>query len=95
MIFAKIKYEGKYTTRHNEIVEIAKRHFNRIKFGYQADSWVWIYIGDRMVAIDSFSSEKHWVKSEWDGPHVDIVIDVLKKYYELEILDEPELEPHE
>ncbi len=45
--------------------------------------------GDDKVAIDTFSSMKHQVKSYTHGPHVQRAIDVLRAKYDVEVLDPP------
>jgi hypothetical protein len=51
--------------------------------------------GAERVAIDTFSSMKHQVKSHKAGLHVQEVINALLKKYNLHIYEKPEVEGHE
>jgi hypothetical protein len=96
MIFAELQYEQDYSAMHFELVDYLKSFFPNIQHGLQGDSWIWIFEGDEKVAIDSFSSMKHQVKS--DTPESDLieqVIATLSERYKLARYDDPELEPHE
>ena len=96
MIFAELKYERDYSDLHFELVEYLQSKFPDIEHGLQGDSWVWIFAGDEKVAVDTFSSMKHQVKSEqWNGGLVRQVIATLSERYKLTEFDEPEFEPHE
>lgn len=74
---------------------LLRRHFSRVESGQQADSWFWILDGGEKVAVDTFTSMKHQVKSASPGAHVDAVLDVLRGSYALQPCDPPELEGHE
>ena len=96
MIFAEMQYEQDYSEMHFELVEYLKNNFSDIQHGLQGDSWIWIFEGDEKVALDSFSSMKHQVKSEMlDSDLIEQVIATLSKRYKLTRYDDPELEPHE
>ncbi|MDC1287623.1 hypothetical protein N8198_07045 [Gammaproteobacteria bacterium] len=96
MIFAEMQYEQDYSEMHFELVEYLKSKFPDIQHGLQGDSWIWIFEGDEKVAIDSFSSMKHQIKSESsDSDLIEQVIATLSERYKLAIYDDPELEPHE
>lgn len=95
MIFAELEYEQDYSALHDELVAFLNRSFSNVQSGLQGDSWIWILDGGEKVAIDTFSSMKHQVKSATNGPHVQKVIDALKSRYKLRILDIPEPEGHE
>lgn len=96
MIFAELQYEQHYSEIHFELVEYLKSKFPNIEHGLQGDSWIWIFAGDERVAVDSFSSMKHQVKSDHlNSSLVKEVIGTLSEKYELTKLDEPKLEPHD
>ena len=95
MIFAKLLYSEHYNSLHEVLHDELKQRFSKVEEGIQCDSWIWIWFGDRKVAVDTFTSMTHEVKSEMAGAHVTEVIEFLKKNYSLEVYDEPELEPHE
>jgi hypothetical protein len=95
MIFADLKYKGHYADRHNEILSLLKAHFLRVDTGLQCDSWIWVWVDGEKVAIDSFSSMKHQVKSSRPGKHVEEAIAVLKEQFELVIHPSPKIESHE
>lgn len=96
MIFAELRYEADYSDIHFELVEYLRLSFPKLESGLQGDSWIWIYDADEKVAIDTFSSMKHQVKSEsTEGQLVKRVMDVLSAQYELTEYERPELEPHE
>lgn len=96
MIFAELKYEQDYGAIHDELVEYLEASFSNIQHGLQGDSWIWIFNGDEKVAIDTFSSMTHQVKSDNPkGVLLEQVITSLSERYMLARYDEPELEPHE
>jgi hypothetical protein len=89
-IFAELKYPDRYEDFHDELVAFVRTRFANVESGIQGDSWIWIMDGGEMVALDTFSSMKHQVKSPKPGPHVEQVIDALREEFELTIFDEPE-----
>lgn len=95
MIFAEMIYDGEYGELHGELLSLLIRAFRNVESGHQGDSYIWVLDGAERVAIDTFSSMKHQVKSPRPGPHVQAVIDVLRRKYELRIYERPELEAHE
>jgi hypothetical protein len=95
MIFAEMNYEGEYGDIHDELLSLLLGHFRDIESGHQGDSWIWIYDGAEKVAVDTFASMKHQVKSSKSGAHVRAVIDVLLQKYKLYIYEIPEIEGHE
>lgn len=95
MIFAEMKYPGEYWDFHQELNEFLCSHFSRAESGMQLDSWFWIFDGGERVAIDTFSSMKHQVKSARAGEHVEHVISTLRLRYEVQVYPRPELEGHE
>jgi len=96
MIFAELQYEQDYSEMHFELVEYLKPKFPRLDCGLQGDSWIWIFDGDEKVAIDTFSSMKHQIKSESSkGYLASQVIKTLSAKYKLTKYDDPELEHHE
>jgi hypothetical protein len=95
MIFAELEYEEDYSVFHEALAAFVIAHFSNVESGLQGDSWIWILDGDEKVAIDTFTSMKHQVKSSTNGPHLQKVIDVLQPKFKLRILSEPEPEGHE
>lgn len=95
MIFAELRYPGGYEDAHDELLALVRARFSEVESGIQGDSWIWILDGGEKVALDTFSSMKHQVKSPKPGPHVARVIDALKERYEVALYSEPECEPHE
>jgi len=95
MIFAELDYASDYGAVHDELLEHLRQAFHNVESGHQGDSWIWILDGEEKVAIDTFSSMKHQVKSRRAGPHVQAVIDVLLRKYALRIYEVPQLEGHE
>ena len=95
MIFAELEYEGEYGDIHDELVSLFSKSFRHVESGHQGDSWIWILDGVEKVAVDSFSSMKHQVKSATPGPHVQRVVEALQCKYRLKIYENPELEAHE
>ena len=95
MIFAELQYAGHYEDFHPELQAFLAQRFRRVESGLQADSWFWVLDGDEKVAIDTFTSMKHQVKSASPGAHVQAVIDALRTRFEVRIHDRPELEGHE
>jgi hypothetical protein len=51
--------------------------------------------GEEKVAIDTFTSMKHQIKSPKAGAHVQKVIDTLLHGFHLRVYEKPELEAHE
>ncbi|HOX94624.1 MAG TPA: hypothetical protein PLR20_13845 [Syntrophales bacterium] len=95
MIFAEIEYQEPYEKLHNELVSYIGTLFSRVQSGLQGDSWIWVFDGEEKVAIDTFTSMKHQIKSPKAGPHVQKVIDALILKYRLRVYEEPEFEGHE
>lgn len=96
MIFAELEYDQHYDYLHNPLLKLVKANFKKVESGQQGDSWIWVFDGDLKVAIDTFSSMKHQVKSEnGNNPLVLKVVDVLKTKYRVIVFDKPKLEAHE
>lgn len=95
MIFAEMDSPAEYWDFHEELKGFLSSHFSRVESGIQTDSWIWIFDGGEKVAIDTFSSMRHQVKSARAGSHVEQVICVLRLKYSLRVYPKPELEGHE
>lgn len=96
MIFAEIQNELEYSEFHSELVAFISASFTGVKSGLQGDSWIWVFDGDDKVAIDTFSSMKHQVKSESPKSQLlEKVISVLSLKYDMYVYAKPELESHE
>jgi len=87
MIFAEMKYEKHYDDIHNELLSFVTARFSRVEAGHQGDSYIWIFDGGEKVAIDTFTSMKHQVKSSKPGSHVQNVINALRQKYRLTVYD--------
>ncbi len=95
MIFAEMEYQEDYEDFHEELLNFIGERFSKVKSGLQGDSWIWILDGEEKVAIDTFTSMKHQIKSLKAGSHVQKVIEVLQLKYKVRVYDDPELEGHE
>ncbi|THF67081.1 hypothetical protein E6C76_01450 [Pseudothauera nasutitermitis] len=95
MIFADLQHSERYSDIHAELVGFVSSRFSEVKSGLQGDSWIWIFDGEEKVAIDTFSSMTHQVKSNKPGAHVQQVLDILQSRYKLLVYEEPELEGFE
>ncbi len=96
MIYAEFSYQGHYSDYHDAIVQCLEAEFKELQHGHQGDSWIWVFDGEDKVAIDTFYSMQHEIKSESDNiSHIHRVIDTLKRTFEIRVFNEPELEPHE
>ena len=96
MIFAEMEYQSGYSDFHSELVTFIESNFSTVKSGLQGDSWIGIVEGNDKVAIDTFSSMKHQVKSESSNSQLmNTVIQTLSRKYKLHVYDGTELEPHE
>lgn len=89
MIFAELAGHEKYADTHADLVKTLKGCFSSVEAGLQGDSWIWIMDGADKVAIDTFTSMTHQVKSCTAGPHVQQVIDALRVKYNVRVFDEP------
>lgn len=93
MILAEMVYQQDYDEFHHELVVFMKTRFVSVEHGLQGDSWIWIVENDEKVAIDTFSSMKHQIKSSAAGRQLGSkVIDYLKTEYTIVVYDTPELE---
>lgn len=95
MIFAELQYEGHYGDQHEALVALLGQAFRQVRSGYQGDSWVWVMDGGEKVAVDTFTSLRHQVKSPRPGPHVQRVLAALQGAWALSLFDPPAWEGHE
>lgn len=95
MIFAEIEYQKHYSDFHAELLAFVGKHFSQVQSGLQGDSWIWILDGEEKVAIDTFTSIKHQIKSPKAGAHVGKVIETLLRQFEMKVYEEPKLEANE
>ena len=95
MVFAELRYPEHYSDVHDRLLAFMCQHFSKVEAGHQGDSYIWIQDGEEKVAIDTFSSMKHQVKSPKPGPHVDKVIKALQLRFNVDVYSAPELEGHE
>ena len=96
MIFAELEYEEHYSEFHQELLNFIKEKFDQVESGLQGDSWIWVFENNEKLAIDTFTSMKHQVKSS--GTEFALVNKVIKHIdskYKVFIYDTPELEAHE
>ena len=95
MIFAEIEYPEQSQDFHSRLDNYIRSKFPNVRSGLQGDSWVWVLDGEQKVAIDTFSSMKHQVKSSSPGPHVQRVINSLTAAFKVSVYVQPVLEEHE
>ena len=95
MVFAEMEYQKHYSDFHAELLAFIGKHFSQVQSGLQGDSWIWILDGEEKVAIDTFTSMKHQIKSPKAGVHVRKVIETLARQFEVKGYAEPALEAHE
>lgn len=96
MIFAEIQYEKHYSDFHAELLTLIEEEFPNVESGLQGDSWIWVSEGSEKVAIDTFTSMQHQIKSsDKDSPLTKKVIAALASKYPVIINATPEYEPHE
>jgi len=95
VIFAELKYKCNHDEAHEGLDEVLRKNFLVVESGQQGDSWFWVHDGEVKVAIDTFISMRHQVKSEAIGSHVHMVLDVLGRHYPLLMTFPPEPEGHE
>jgi len=95
MIFADLEYAGRYEEMHDGLCSFLRTRFSRVEAGLQCDSWIWVHIGSEKVAVDTFTSMTHQVKSCRAGKHVDDVIAALKEQFTVVVYNQPEWEAHE
>jgi len=89
MVFAEMEYQKHYSDFHAELLAFVDRHFSRVQSGLQGDSWIWILDGKEKVAIDTFTSMKHQIKSP------KAVVETLRHEFQVRVYQKPELEAHE
>jgi hypothetical protein len=95
MIFAELQHDQSYYEVHESLVALLSHHFPSIESGLQGDSYVWVLSNDQKVAVDTFTSMHHEVKSSKPSPLANQVLAVLARQYQLRIIDPPESETHE
>ena len=95
MIFAELQYDQSYYEVHEPLVALLGRHFPNVESGLQGDSYAWVLDNGQKVAVDTFTSMHHQVKSPKPSSLVNQVLAVLARQYQLRILDPPEFEAHE
>ena len=95
MVFADIEYQKHYAEFHAELLAFVEKNFSKVQSGLQGDSWIWILDGEEKVAVDTFTSMKHQIKSPKAGAHVQNVIAALRPHFVMKVYEEPELEAHE
>jgi hypothetical protein len=95
MIFADLEYAGRYEEMHDGLCAFLRKRFTNVEAGLQSDSWIWVHIGSDKVAVDTFTSMTHQVKSRRSGKHVDDVIAALQEQYSVVVYKQPEWEAHE
>ena len=95
MIFAEIRDPKHYAELHAQLRALMEQHFSHVQSGLQGDSWIWVLDGGEKVAIDTFTSMRHQVKSPKAGAHVRKVVETLQRQFEVRIYEQPQLEAHE
>ncbi len=87
MIFARLNYKQHYSDVHFDLDSLIRKNFTNVESGLQGDSWIWILENNEKVAIDSFTSMKHEIKSEHECQLVAKVIDILSQRYSVEKIE--------
>jgi hypothetical protein len=95
MIFAELDYQEHYSDFHPGLLAFVSKHFSQVQSGLQGDSWIWILDGEEKVAIDTFTSMRHQIKSPKAGAQVRLVIETLLRQFEVKVYEVPEPEGHE
>ena len=95
MIFAEMEYGQHYSDFHAELLAFVATHFSQVQSGLQGDSWIWILDGSEKVAIDTFTSMRHQIKSASPGAHVQKVIETLLTRFDVKVYEQPEREADE
>ena len=80
-----MEYQKNYWDFHAELLPFVNMHFSKVEAGLQGDSWIWILDGGEKVAIDTFTSMKHQIKSPTAGSHVQKVVETLLLRYKLKV----------
>ena len=89
VIFAELEYQQHYSDVHDELLAFVRRHFSEVQAGHQGDSWIWILDGGEKVAIDTFTSMTHQIKSAAPGAHVQSVVDTLRRQFDVKVYEQP------
>jgi hypothetical protein len=63
MVFADLKYPGRYEDIHDDLLSFLRKRFDHVEGGLQGDSWIWVWLNEEKVAVDTFSSMTHQIKS--------------------------------
>lgn len=95
MIFAELAYDGTYDDAHDALVALLSARFADVTHGQQGDSWIHVRDGEALVAVDTFTTMRHQVKSAAAGPLVAQVLAALATRYALSLREPPEPEGHE
>ena len=95
MIFAEMIYDACYEDVHPKLHAFLVEHFSNVESGLQGDSYFWVKDGEERVAIDTFTSMRHQIKSSRAGTHVQNVLEKLATIYEMKVYAQPVLEGHE
>lgn len=95
MIFAELQYQHHHDVIHEPLASLLGQHFSHVASGLQGDSWIWIVEDDQKVAVDTFTSMKHQVKSHAASPLLTRVLTVLEREYKVQVFEPPEYEAHE
>ena len=90
-----MRYEEHYSDFHPELLSFVDAHFSQVQSGLQGDFWIWILDGGEKVAIDTFTSMRHQVKSASAGTHVQRVVETLLTRFKMKVYDQPEPEADE
>jgi hypothetical protein len=85
VVFAELRYEGRYEDVHAKLSAFLSARFANVLSGLQGDSWIWVFDGADKVAVDTFTAMKHEVKSENHCPLVDKVIAELRESYDVHV----------
>ncbi len=96
MIFAEIHTDRSYYELYPELLSYITETYSNVESGVQGDAYIWIFLNDEKVALDTFSSMQFQVKAGRNGGVlVESVINYLKKKYSISAYNPPLFDPHE
>ena len=77
----------------DEIVQTLTTQFENIQFGRQGDDWIWIYIGEDKIEIDSFFSMELEVKGKYNLLKIaNQIIGTMESSWIIQVFDPPKID---
>src|SRR5215510_5371871 len=88
VIFAQLKRE-----RFDEILQTLMDHYQSIDYGRQGDDWIWIYLANDKIEIDSFYSMNLEVKGKRKQYMVAMqILHKMENDWTLQVFDPPKID---